>query len=78
MLLLTVYALTALIFSFLCSIAESVILSVTSAHIAILEKQGKPYALLLRKLKKNIDQPLSAILTLNTIAHTVGAVGVGR
>lgn len=77
MLLLTLYALTALVFSFLCSIAESVILSVTSAHIAMLEQQEKASGALLRELKKNIDQPLSAILTLNTIAHTVGAAGVG-
>ena len=77
MLLLTLYALTALVFSFLCSIAESVILSVNSAHIAMLEQQEKPSGPLLRKLKKNIDRPLSAILTLNTIAHTVGAAGVG-
>jgi len=77
MLLLILYALTALVFSFLCSIAESVILSVTNAHIALLEQQDKPAAPLLRKLKKDIDQPLAAILTLNTIAHTVGAAGVG-
>lgn len=77
MLLLILYALTALVFSFLCSITESVILSVTNAHIALLKKQNKPVAPLLRKLKKDIDQPLAAILTLNTIAHTVGAAGVG-
>jgi CBS domain containing-hemolysin-like protein len=76
MLLLILYALTALIFSFLCSIAESVILSVTNAHIALLEQQEKPSAALLRKLKKDINQPLTAILTLNTIAHTVGVAGV--
>lgn len=77
MFLLIIYALTALVFSFLCSIAESVILSVTSAHIATLEEQKKPAGARLRKLKKNVDQPLAAILTLNTIAHTVGAAGVG-
>ena len=77
MLLLVLYALTALVFSFLCSIAEAVILSITNAHIALLEQQEKPAAPLIRKLKKDIDQPLAAILTLNTIAHTVGAAGVG-
>ena len=77
MLLLILYALIALLFSFLCSIAEAVILSVSNAHIANLELQGKPAGKLLRKLKKNVDQPLAAILTLNTIAHTVGAAGVG-
>ncbi len=77
MLLLILYALTALIFSFLCSVAEAVILSVSNAHIANLEQQGKPAGKLLRRLKKNVDQPLAAILTLNTIAHTMGAAGVG-
>jgi CBS domain containing-hemolysin-like protein len=77
MLLLILYALTALLFSFLCSIAEAVILSISNAHIANLEQQGKPAGKLLRRLKKNVDQPLAAILTLNTIAHTVGAAGVG-
>jgi CBS domain containing-hemolysin-like protein len=77
MLLLISFVLFALLFSFLCSIAEAVILSVTPAYTAILEKQGKPSGPLLRKLKANIGQSLAAILTLNTIAHTVGAVGAG-
>lgn len=77
MTLLIVYLLVALIFSFLCSIAEAVLLSVTAAHIAILEQQNKPSAALLKTLKADINQPLAAILSLNTIAHTVGAAGVG-
>jgi len=77
MFLLVLYASAALLISFLCSIAEAVMLSVTNAHIALLERRGSPSAPLLRKLKKEIHRPLSAILTLNTIAHTVGAVGVG-
>jgi len=77
MLLLITFVLFALIFSFLCSIAEAVILSVTPAYTAILEEQGKPSGRLLRELKANIGKPLTAILTLNTIAHTVGAVGAG-
>ena len=77
MLLLITFVLFALVFSFLCSIAEAVILSVTPAYTAILEKQGKPSGTLLRKLKANIGKPLAAILTLNTIAHTVGAAGAG-
>jgi CBS domain containing-hemolysin-like protein len=77
MLLLISFVLFALVFSFLCSIAEAVILSVTPAYTAILEKQGKSSGPLLRKLKANIGKPLAAILTLNTIAHTVGAVGAG-
>lgn len=77
MLLLITYVSIALGFSFLCSIAEAVILSVTSAHIALLEQEGKPSGALLRKLKDDINTPLAAILTLNTIAHTVGAAGAG-
>lgn len=77
MLLLIVYILVALVFSFLCSIAEAVILSTTSAHIALLEKEGRSSGALLRKLKGDINKPLAAILTLNTIAHTVGAAGAG-
>jgi CBS domain containing-hemolysin-like protein len=77
MLLLISFVLFALVFSFLCSIAEAVILSVTPAYTVIMEKQGKPSGPLLRKLRANIGRPLAAILTLNTIAHTVGAVGAG-
>lgn len=77
MALLITYILIALLFSFLCSIAEAVLLSVTPAHIALMEKEGKSTAALLYRLKQNINQPLAAILTLNTIAHTVGAAGAG-
>jgi len=77
MALLIAYVLIALVFSFLCSIAEAVLLSVTAAYIALLEKQEKPSGALLRKLKSEINKPLTAILTLNTIAHTIGAAGAG-
>ncbi|UCB53923.1 MAG: HlyC/CorC family transporter [Thiotrichales bacterium] len=77
MTLLIVYVAIALVFSFLCSIAEAVLLSVTTAHITVLEQEGKSAGKLLRELKSDINKPLAAILTLNTIAHTVGAVGAG-
>jgi len=77
MALLITYVLIALVFSFLCSIAEAVLLSVTTAYIAVLEKQGKPSGTLLHQLKSEINKPLAAILTLNTIAHTIGAAGAG-
>jgi CBS domain containing-hemolysin-like protein len=67
----------ALGFSFLCSIAEAVLLSVTSAYIALQEEDGHASGKILRGLKDNINQPLAAILTLNTIAHTAGAAGAG-
>jgi CBS domain containing-hemolysin-like protein len=77
MFLLIVYVLVALVFSFLCSIAEAVILSVTPAYIALQEKEEKPSGSLLKTLKADVNKPLAAILTLNTIAHTMGAAGAG-
>lgn len=77
MTLLFIYVTIALVFSFLCSIAEAVLLSVTTAHISVLEQEGRSSGMLMRELKSDINKPLTAILTLNTIAHTVGAVGAG-
>lgn len=77
MTLLIVYVLVALVFSFLCSVAEAVILSTSSPYIANLEQQGNPAGGRLRKLKAEINRSLAAILTLNTIAHTIGAAGAG-
>ncbi|MEW8508223.1 MAG: hemolysin family protein [Candidatus Thiodiazotropha sp.] len=77
MLLLIVYVLIALGFSFLCSIAEAVILSITHPYISVLEQEGSRSAPVLREMKRNINDPLAAILTLNTTAHTIGAAGAG-
>jgi CBS domain containing-hemolysin-like protein len=77
MTLLIVYVSIALVFSFLCSIAEAVLLSTTTAHISVMEQEGNHAGALLRELKSDINKPLAAILTLNTIAHTVGAAGAG-
>ena len=77
MVLLTIYVLIALGFSFLCSIAEAVILSISPAYISSLKHKQKPSGTQLEKLTSNINQPLAAILTLNTIAHTMGAAGAG-
>ena len=76
--LLFMYVLLALVFSFLCSVAEAVLLSITPSYIAG-RKEAKPkLASLLKRLRQdNVDQSLAAILTLNTIAHTVGAIGSG-
>jgi CBS domain containing-hemolysin-like protein len=54
-----------------------VLLSVTPGYIAVLEQEDRPSGRRLRELKENINRPLAAILTLNTIAHTVGAAGAG-
>lgn len=64
-------------FSFLCSILEAVLLSVTPKFISKEVRAGSSTGLMLSKYKEDIDRPLSAILTLNTIAHTVGAIMVG-
>jgi CBS domain containing-hemolysin-like protein len=77
MTLLIIYLILAIGVSFVCSILEAVILSVTDSYIAMLESDGKPHAKTLREMKADIDQPLATILSLNTIAHTVGAAGVG-
>ena len=77
MTLLIIYVAIALVFSFLCSIVEAVLLSTTTAHIILLEQEGRSSGALLRRLKSDINKPLAAILTLNTIAHTVGAAGAG-
>lgn len=74
---LILFILLAIGVSFLCSILEAVLLSVNTAYVAMLEKEGKASGALLKTLKQNIGQPLAAILTLNTIAHTIGAAGAG-
>ncbi len=75
--LLIFYALISIFFSFLCSILEAVLLSITPTFVNVKKREGKTYALTLEELKQDVDQPLIAILTLNTIAHTVGAILVG-
>jgi len=75
--LLIFYALISIFFSFLCSILEAVLLSITPTFINVKKQEGKEYAATLETLKKDVDKPLIAILTLNTVAHTVGAILVG-
>ena len=77
MALLLFYAFISIFFSFLCSILEAVLLSITPTFLNVKKKDGKAYASSLEALKKDVDKPLIAILTLNTIAHTVGAILVG-
>jgi len=75
--LLFAYLALALGVSFLCSIAESVLLSIRPSYVVLLERRRPQLGRALKQLKDNIDRPLAAILSLNTIAHTVGAAGVG-
>ncbi|MGO3707937.1 MAG: CNNM domain-containing protein [Mesonia hippocampi] len=77
MTLLIVYAILSILFSFLCSVLEAALLSFTPTFLKMKAKEGKNYAKKLIQYKKDIDQPLIAILTINTIAHTVGAILVG-
>jgi magnesium and cobalt exporter, CNNM family len=76
--LLILFFSISIIFSFLCSIWEAVLLSITPAQVEIKFQEGKKLGKQLKKFKENIDQPLAAILTLNTVAHTIGAIGVGH
>ncbi len=74
--LLIAFAVLSIFVSFLCSVLEAALLSMTPSFIAQ-QKADKPKLYdRLRHLKENVDQPLAAILTLNTVAHTVGATGV--
>jgi len=71
------WATVSIFFSFLCSILEAVLLSITPTFINIKKQEGRQYAFNLERLKNDVDRPLIAILTLNTIAHTLGAMMVG-
>ncbi|MCB0546430.1 MAG: HlyC/CorC family transporter [Phaeodactylibacter sp.] len=75
--MLIFFFLLSICFSFLCSVWEAVLLSVTPSFVEIQNKQGTRTGRLLKQFKDDVDRPLSAILTLNTIAHTLGAIGVG-
>ncbi|SEJ06238.1 Hemolysin, contains CBS domains [Cyclobacterium xiamenense] len=77
MFLLFAYLFLAIGVSFVCSALEASLLSITPSYIESLKQAGKTYGTELEKLKSNVDRPLAAILSYNTIAHTVGAAGVG-
>lgn len=77
MTLLIFFAVMAIFVSFLCSVMEAALLSITPSYIAQLEDKKPKLYKQVSNLKQNIDNPLAAILSLNTIAHTVGATGVG-
>lgn len=77
MTLLFIYLFVALFTSFLCSIMEAVLLSTPLSYLKSRYDAGDRSAAMMLKQKENVDKPLSAILSLNTVAHTVGAAGVG-
>jgi CBS domain containing-hemolysin-like protein len=74
---LITFFLVAIVASFLCSLLEAVLLSITPSYAQVKLQEGGRIGRQLESFKSNIDRPLAAILTLNTIAHTVGAIGVG-
>lgn len=61
----------------LCSVLEAVLLSTPMSFISMKENQGNKTASLMKQYKNNVDRPVGAILSLNTIAHTIGSAGVG-
>ncbi len=77
MALLVLFVVLAIGVSFLCSVLEAVLLSITPSFVEAAEKDRPQLARRLRSLRTDIERPLAAILSLNTIAHTVGATGAG-
>jgi CBS domain containing-hemolysin-like protein len=67
----------ALVVSFMCSIFESVLLSLNHAQVEVLVQKGKPSGRILKAFKERIDIPISAILITNTAAHTIGTAVAG-
>ena len=74
---LLAFAIISIAVSFVCSVLEAVLLSVTPSYVANQRESNPRLYKQLKRLKDHIDKPLAAILTLNTIAHTFGAAGVG-
>ncbi|WP_301199250.1 CNNM domain-containing protein [Helicobacter rodentium] len=77
MTLLVIYCLVAIVFTFCCSIMESVFLSITPSFVASFEKKNPKIGGYLKNLKNNVDDAEGAILVLNTFATTAAATGVG-
>lgn len=78
MTLLLIYLLSAMLVSFLCSTLESVLMSTTLSYITMREDEGYAPATRMKRYKMESERPLAAILSLNTIANTIGAAGVGQ
>jgi len=75
--LLILFFLLSVGVSFICSILESVLLSVNISYVAVLEKERPSVGKLLRLHKENISKSIASILILNTVANTLGAAAVG-
>lgn len=70
-------SLIAIVVSFLCSLAEAVLLSLNPIRLETLRQQGRPFASSWLAMKQNVGRPIAAILILNTVAHTGGATIAG-
>ncbi len=77
MALLLVFLLGALLISFLCSILEATLMSTPLSYITMREEEGYRYAKRMKNYKQDPSRAIAAILSLNTIANTIGAAGVG-
>ena len=75
--LLFLFLAVTLLTSFLCSLLEAAFLSVPRSHAAVMLKEGNRAGHLLKEMKESVDRPLAGILTLNTVANTIGATGIG-
>lgn len=74
--ILTVAGLT-LLASFLCSLFEAALYSITPSQVELLKKEGSGGAVRLARLREDVEEPIAAILTINTIAHTIGSAVCG-
>lgn len=77
MFVILVVAGSTLIASFLCSLFEAVLYSVTPSQVEVLKKSGSKGAMKLAELRDDVEQPIAAILTVNTVAHTIGSAVCG-
>ena len=75
--LLILFFILSVSVSFICSVLESVLLSINISYVAVLEKENPIAGKLLRAQKENINKSIAGILILNTIANTLGAAAVG-
>lgn len=78
MVLLLAFLLLAMGISFVCSLLESILMTTTLSYITLREEEGYKPAALMKRYKTETERPLAAILSLNTIANTIGAAGVGQ
>ena len=78
MALLLFFLLGAMAISFLCSILEATLMSTPISYITMREEEGYKPAPRFKEYKQDSSRPIAAILSLNTIANTIGAAGVGR